>query len=61
MELLEGLSIEERLQALADAGELTRPSLPKGDWTPLCPTRSKAASFSRRSTSWPSGVAYQAS
>lgn len=27
-----GLSIEERLQALADAGELTRPSLPKGDW-----------------------------
>jgi prevent-host-death family protein len=28
-----GLSIEERLQALAEAGELTRPSLPKGDWT----------------------------
>jgi antitoxin (DNA-binding transcriptional repressor) of toxin-antitoxin stability system len=28
-----GMSIEERLQALADAGELTRPSLPKGDWT----------------------------
>jgi antitoxin (DNA-binding transcriptional repressor) of toxin-antitoxin stability system len=28
-----GLSVEERLQALADAGELTRPSLPKGDWT----------------------------
>jgi hypothetical protein len=24
---------EERLQALAEAGELTRPSLPKGDWT----------------------------
>jgi antitoxin (DNA-binding transcriptional repressor) of toxin-antitoxin stability system len=29
----EGQSIEERLQALADAGEITRPSLPKGDWT----------------------------
>jgi antitoxin (DNA-binding transcriptional repressor) of toxin-antitoxin stability system len=28
-----GLSLEERLQALAEAGELTRPSLPKGDWT----------------------------
>ena len=28
-----GLSIEERLDALAEAGELTRPSLPKGDWT----------------------------
>jgi prevent-host-death family protein len=28
-----GLSIEERLQALAEAGEITRPSLPKGDWT----------------------------
>jgi antitoxin (DNA-binding transcriptional repressor) of toxin-antitoxin stability system len=28
-----GVSIEERLQALAEAGELTRPSLPKGDWT----------------------------
>jgi antitoxin (DNA-binding transcriptional repressor) of toxin-antitoxin stability system len=28
-----GVSVEERLQALADAGELTRPSLPKGDWT----------------------------
>ena len=28
-----GLSVEERLQALADAGEITRPSLPKGDWT----------------------------
>ncbi len=28
-----GLSVEERLQALADAGDLTRPSLPKGDWT----------------------------
>ena len=27
------LSVEERLQALAEAGELTRPSLPKGDWT----------------------------
>ena len=27
------LSIEERLQALAEAGELTRPSLPKGNWT----------------------------
>jgi antitoxin (DNA-binding transcriptional repressor) of toxin-antitoxin stability system len=29
----EGQSVEERLQALADAGEITRPSLPKGDWT----------------------------
>ena len=28
-----GLSVEERLQALAERGELTRPSLPKGDWT----------------------------
>jgi prevent-host-death family protein len=28
-----GISIEERLQALADAGELTRPSLSKGGWT----------------------------
>ena len=28
-----GLSVEDRLQALADAGELTRPGLPKGDWT----------------------------
>ena len=28
-----GLSVEEQLQALADAGEITRPSLPKGDWT----------------------------
>ncbi len=28
-----GLSIEERLQALAEARELTRPSLLKGDWT----------------------------
>jgi short chain dehydrogenase len=28
-----GLSIEERLQALAEAGELTCPSLSKGDWT----------------------------
>jgi prevent-host-death family protein len=27
------LSVEERLQALAEAGELTRPSLPKSDWT----------------------------
>ena len=27
------LSIEERLQALAEAGELTRPSVPKGRWT----------------------------
>jgi prevent-host-death family protein len=27
------VSPEERLQALADAGELTRPSLPKGRWT----------------------------
>jgi hypothetical protein len=25
--------VEERLQALAEAGELTRPSLSKGDWT----------------------------
>jgi antitoxin (DNA-binding transcriptional repressor) of toxin-antitoxin stability system len=28
-----GLSVEEQLQALADAGETTRPSLPKGNWT----------------------------
>jgi antitoxin (DNA-binding transcriptional repressor) of toxin-antitoxin stability system len=28
-----GPSIEDRLQALAEAGEVTRPSLPKGDWT----------------------------
>ena len=28
-----GQSVEERLQALAERGELTRPSLPKGDWT----------------------------
>ena len=28
-----GLSVEEQLQALADAGEITRTSLPKGDWT----------------------------
>jgi len=28
-----GLSFEERLQALAERGEVTRPSLPKGDWT----------------------------
>jgi antitoxin (DNA-binding transcriptional repressor) of toxin-antitoxin stability system len=28
-----GLSVEEQLQALADAGEITRPSLPKGAWT----------------------------
>ena len=27
------LSAEERLQALADAGETTRPSRPKGHWT----------------------------
>lgn len=27
------LSVEDQLQALADAGETTRPSLPKGDWT----------------------------
>lgn len=27
------LSVEEQLQALADAGEITRPSLSKGDWT----------------------------
>jgi antitoxin (DNA-binding transcriptional repressor) of toxin-antitoxin stability system len=26
-------SIEDRLQVLADAGALTRPSLPKRDWT----------------------------
>jgi antitoxin (DNA-binding transcriptional repressor) of toxin-antitoxin stability system len=26
-------SVEEQLQALADAGEITRPSLPKGNWT----------------------------
>jgi prevent-host-death family protein len=29
----EGLSVEERLQVLAEAGEVSRPSLPKGDWT----------------------------
>lgn len=28
-----GLSAEEQLQALADAGEITRPSRPKDDWT----------------------------
>jgi prevent-host-death family protein len=28
-----GISVEERLQALADAGEITRPSLSKADWT----------------------------
>ncbi len=28
-----GLSIDDRLQALAEAGELTRPSLSKGDWS----------------------------
>ena len=27
------LSVEDHLQALADTGEITRPSLPKGDWT----------------------------
>jgi antitoxin (DNA-binding transcriptional repressor) of toxin-antitoxin stability system len=27
------LSVEEQLQVLAEAGEITRPSLPKGDWT----------------------------
>jgi prevent-host-death family protein len=27
------LSVEDRLQALADAGETTRPARPKGDWT----------------------------
>ncbi len=27
------LSLEDQLQALADAGETTRPSRPKGDWT----------------------------
>ncbi|HEU4367739.1 MAG TPA: prevent-host-death protein [Methylomirabilota bacterium] len=27
------LSVEHRLQALAEAGELTRPSEPKGRWT----------------------------
>jgi prevent-host-death family protein len=27
------LSLDDRLQALADAGEITRPSRPKGDWT----------------------------
>jgi antitoxin (DNA-binding transcriptional repressor) of toxin-antitoxin stability system len=30
---LAATSVEEQLQALADAGEITRPSLPKGDWT----------------------------
>jgi antitoxin (DNA-binding transcriptional repressor) of toxin-antitoxin stability system len=28
-----GLSLDDQLQALADAGETTRPSFPKGDWT----------------------------
>src|SRR5437899_11262830 len=28
-----GLSVEDELQILADAGEVTRPSLPKGHWT----------------------------
>lgn len=28
-----GESLEEVLQVLADAGEITRPALPKGDWT----------------------------
>ena len=28
-----GESLEEILQVLADAGEITRPSLPKGSWT----------------------------
>lgn len=27
------LSLEEQLRVLADAGETTRPSLPKGEWT----------------------------
>lgn len=26
-------SLEEQLQALADAGETSRPSVPKGEWT----------------------------
>ncbi len=26
-------SLDDALQALADAGEITRPSLPKGNWT----------------------------
>jgi antitoxin (DNA-binding transcriptional repressor) of toxin-antitoxin stability system len=26
------LSLEDQLQALADAGETTRPGVPKGDW-----------------------------
>lgn len=30
---LHGSPLESQLQALADAGEITRPSLPKGDWT----------------------------
>ena len=28
-----GLSLEDQLQVLADAGETTRPSVPKGEWT----------------------------
>jgi prevent-host-death family protein len=28
-----GANLEEQLQILADAGEITRPSLPKGRWT----------------------------
>jgi antitoxin (DNA-binding transcriptional repressor) of toxin-antitoxin stability system len=28
-----GLSVEDQLEALADAGETARPSRPKGEWT----------------------------
>jgi len=28
-----GLTVEERLQVLAETGQITRPSLPKGEWT----------------------------
>lgn len=27
------VSVEDRLQVLADAGTITRPSVPKGEWT----------------------------
>jgi antitoxin (DNA-binding transcriptional repressor) of toxin-antitoxin stability system len=32
-ERVSGDTVEEQLQVLADAGEITRPSLAKGDWT----------------------------
>jgi prevent-host-death family protein len=41
-----GRTTEDRLQALAEAGQITRPSLPKGDWT-----------WSARGLGLPSGTA----